>query len=270
MRPTSSSEALPQGAVPIGDDTTRTGEGESRTVDEGTVVAQSLARRLRTGRRALAGRYRRLEETGGVGRGVRFLFLAFATVNATTLGLVALLSADAREALRLPAAAVAIALALWWIRGFRRGSFPLAGELPEAAAILVCGLAVGPGQLDGILWIGLFFRSLYGGLPRALGRALLYAGAYVASVGFEPAGAPVLSELALGPVPGMLFASGLMVLLASVFARHEAALLRERSLTRASAALARSQDVESILAIGASAALEALGSETSRATVGIA
>jgi diguanylate cyclase (GGDEF)-like protein/PAS domain S-box-containing protein len=94
---------------------------------------------------------------GAFGR-VRALFLGLSVVGA-------LLAAATAVSAHAPGAALlALGLGAYWIAGFRRGSFPLAGELFEAAAIYGV-LASTPGSPI-LPLLGILFRSLYGG-PRA-------------------------------------------------------------------------------------------------------
>jgi diguanylate cyclase (GGDEF)-like protein/PAS domain S-box-containing protein len=70
---------------------------------------------------------------------------------------------------------LSLALAVYWVRGHRRGRFSLPLELVEAAAVFVI-LHVTPG--DPLLpLLGLCFRSLYGGPVRALARYAMWMGA---------------------------------------------------------------------------------------------
>ncbi len=109
----------------------------------------------------------------------RGLTLVLAVVSAAGV-IVAILADPHPLPMRLDGAISAAALAVYWIIGFRRGSFPVAGEPLEAGAIYLV-LQAAPGH-PFLPLCGLLFRCLYGGWRLALARwagwsaALILAG----------------------------------------------------------------------------------------------
>jgi PAS domain S-box-containing protein len=103
----------------------------------------------------------------------RLIFCGLAVIGAIAAAIAAVGSAETGLE-RAAGAVAALTLAGYWITGYRRGRFPLALEAAEALAVFVV-LKVTPG--DPLLpLLGLMFRSLYGGLGRALGRYALWMG----------------------------------------------------------------------------------------------
>ena len=104
----------------------------------------------------------------------RLLFLVLALIGALTAAAMAATSAETSGE-RAAGVVLGLALAAYWMRGYRRGRFSLALEPLEAGAVFVI-LQVIPG--DPLLpLLGLCFRSLYGGPLLALARYLLWMGA---------------------------------------------------------------------------------------------
>src|SRR4051812_17697260 len=102
---------------------------------------------------------RRLRPAGPLER-LRAVFLALALASVAIA--VAQTAASSRPPAPATVAVVAVALALvaLWLRGYRRGSFRLAGELPEALLVLAI-VALSSGEALVPLF-GILFRSLYG------------------------------------------------------------------------------------------------------------
>ncbi|MDA0180645.1 EAL domain-containing protein [Solirubrobacter phytolaccae] len=104
----------------------------------------------------------------------RLLFLVFAVAGAV-LAAVAIPTGHASPAAKAGGIVLSVALGVYWIIGYRRRSFVLALEPFEAYAIFLI-LHVAPG--DPMLpLLGLLFRSLYGGFPRAMARWALWMAA---------------------------------------------------------------------------------------------
>src|SRR3954469_3235053 len=99
---------------------------------------------------------------GALGR-VRALFLALAVLSGLLTAITAC-TPHAPAAQRVTVVALVLGLCAHWTAGYRRGRFPLAGEVLEAAALYVV-LRFTPGS-PLLPLLGLMFRSLYGG-PRA-------------------------------------------------------------------------------------------------------
>jgi diguanylate cyclase (GGDEF)-like protein/PAS domain S-box-containing protein len=104
----------------------------------------------------------------------RLLFLAFALIGAAAATYV-----SATQGLstinRVTGALLSIGLAVYWVRGYQRGSFALIGEPLEAAAVFAILNGI---PIDPLLpLLGLAFRSLYGGPLLALVRYVMWMGA---------------------------------------------------------------------------------------------
>src|SRR4051812_45934036 len=118
---------------------------------------------------------------------LRAVFLALALASA------AIAVPQTAASARFPAvgtvavAAAAFALGALWLRGYRRGSFRFAGELPEALLVLAI-VALSSGEALVPLF-GILFRSLYGRGARGTLRLALYLGALYG--GLQSAGAVV-------------------------------------------------------------------------------
>jgi diguanylate cyclase (GGDEF)-like protein len=134
---------------------------------------------------------------------------------------------------RIAGGAGLVALGWWWLRGYRRGSFPEAGLALEAGGL--AALAIGVGGPNRILWLlyaGAYFRSMYGVGPARLLTSMTFAAAYLAAVGVSsPRGAVAIVEpWALLQVLGLLAAAGIMHVLQLALDRQERATSREREV----------------------------------------
>ncbi len=105
---------------------------------------------------------------------LRTLFLGLALLNIAVM-VPSVLATDRPLFERLAAVAALLALGGYWFANHRRSRFPLALELPEAAAILLI-LYVAPGN-PFLPLSGLMFRSLYGSSPVSMLRYALWAAA---------------------------------------------------------------------------------------------
>lgn len=104
----------------------------------------------------------------------RLLFLVFAVASAAMAAL-AIPTGDATPAAKLGGIVVSVALGVYWIYGYRRGRFSLVLELFEVYAVFLV-LHVAPGD-PFLPLLGILFRSLYGGFPRAMARWALWMAA---------------------------------------------------------------------------------------------
>jgi diguanylate cyclase (GGDEF)-like protein len=126
-----------------------------------------------------------------------------------------------------------LALGWWWLRGYRRGSFPQTGLALEAAGLTA--MAIGAGGPNGILWLfyaGAYFRSTYGvGAVRVL-TSLTFSAAYLTAVSLSsPLGPAAMAEpWALLQVLGLLAPAGIMHALSLALDRQERATNREREV----------------------------------------
>jgi diguanylate cyclase (GGDEF)-like protein/PAS domain S-box-containing protein len=111
----------------------------------------------------------------------RLLFLALAAIGALTEAVTILVGGEL-TATSLAAVAATLALAGYWVAGYRRGGFPIALE-PVEAGVLLVGLHFAPGA-PFLPLFGLCFRSMYGNLALAVARYLMWMGAlFVAHAG---------------------------------------------------------------------------------------
>lgn len=170
---------------------------------------------------------------------MRLLFLVIAELN--VLGsLPAVLSAGgvARHTTALGPAALGY-LAVAWPLGCRRGRFGWVAELADAAALFVVGIAAGePIRILNLLYLGLYFRSLYGSSPRVALRAVLYAGGHFAAVavtGHPSAG--VLAPEVVSQAFGLPISAGVMSFLARLTRRHQEGARRDQVLLGAASDL---------------------------------
>ncbi len=97
----------------------------------------------------------------------RTLTLVLAVLSAVGV-IVPIMTSSHSLPMRLDGVLAAVGLAIYWIVGFRRGGFPLAGEALEAVAIYLV-LRAAPGH-PFLPMCGLLFRCLYGGLLLSLAR----------------------------------------------------------------------------------------------------
>jgi diguanylate cyclase (GGDEF)-like protein/PAS domain S-box-containing protein len=157
---------------------------------------------------------------------VRALFLGLAVVSALIAGATAA-TADAPAPQRLAAGLLALGLIVYWTAGYRRGSFPLAGEALEAGALYLI-LRYTPGS-PALPLLGLMFRSLYGGPKMAAIRYLLWIGAlFAAHVGRDPD----LVAGDWGRALGLSLAPALMQALGAAMASSEVIQRRLSSLVQ--------------------------------------
>jgi PAS domain S-box-containing protein len=157
---------------------------------------------------------------------MRLLFLVLAVASAAAM-LPPMLTSDRPLAVRVAAALVACALSAYWIHGFRRRSFSLAGEPLEAAAVFVL-LAATPGD-PFLPLFGIIFRGLYGGVPLAVARSAMWITALLAA--HVPRGADAV-HADIARSMGLALAPLLVPPLRSALERLAASERRLRSLVQ--------------------------------------
>lgn len=188
----------------------------------------------------------------------RFLFLIFSLLSVAAL-LPRLLLQPSVSGWRHIAAFVGLAyLCWWWIHGYRRDRFHLAGDVLEYLALLSVTLAVAdPQALVGALYIALNFRSSYGSAARAVGGAGVYAVVFV--VGSVPSSART-DPTQIATSVGFLLIGLIVHLLAATLQRQARRQARDSVLSRAASALVAARDRQDVyLATGE--ALAGLGLE---------
>ena len=203
---------------------------------------------------------------------VRLIFLLSALVMAA-LPVPIILS---RNAVGRPLQALAIVgllwLCWWWIRGYKRASFPPPWYILEGMAVCAAAVAVGnPLYAEGLVYTGLMFRSLYGTRRSVVAILLIYlvafCGASVIAISITNAALSAVNILT--QLPGLPLMAALLHVLARSIARYERATFRERTLRETGAKLVSALDRESIYQATLDAALE-LVEGTPEARVGLA
>lgn len=112
---------------------------------------------------------------------VRWVCLLLALAPAALLAARLALAGATAWPLRAAALAALAGLGAWWFQGYRRGSFPPGGLVLEGFALLVIGLAGGPGAL-GLSYGGVYFRALYAPGWRVVAVWLAFAGAHLGAL----------------------------------------------------------------------------------------
>lgn len=175
---------------------------------------------------------------------VRWLFYLFSVAQAT--GVVLLLLATTGDDPLATSVGIGstIALTAIWHLGWRRREFPVWVSVVEA--VLTAALVVASGFVEillGVLYIGLFFRTSYGGLRLALAHGvLIFAGLLVGHL--------TLVAGAVGQVPTVVWIGAfgfplvaiVMNLLATSLTDYQGALAREVDLRAAMARLKTAHD----------------------------
>jgi PAS domain S-box-containing protein len=130
----------------------------------------------------------------------RAVCCAFALISAVGV-LAPIMSTHHPPLMRVSGVVAAGALAVYWVIGWRRGRFPLAGEPIEAMALFLI-LRVAPGH-PFVPLCGLLFRSLYGGYVLAIMRWAAWSGVIIgaSAVGGRPVGDVVPRAFALVIIP---------------------------------------------------------------------
>jgi diguanylate cyclase (GGDEF)-like protein len=163
----------------------------------------------------------------------RLVLALGAAVPLVLSGLLLVTAAGPPAASRVAGAVALVALGWWWYRGYRRGRFPEAGLVLEAAALT--SLAVGVGGPSRILWLfyaGVSFRVLDGPGPSRLLTACSFSAAYLAATAASsPAGPAALGyPWTLLQVLGLLAPAGIMHAFSLGLQRLDRATAREREV----------------------------------------
>ncbi len=176
---------------------------------------------------------------------LRWLFLAITLVALGTSVPLVLISPSATWLHPLGLGGVAW-LAGWWVMGYRRGGFPMAGEVITTAALVAVGVGAGnPEYALGVVYSAILFRSLYGGRAQAGVVVAQFVGAnllalWIANVPTQPLLAPTTFTTI---IPGLPMLGILMQTLKRLMEEHDAALTRAGILRQASIDLLNSSDL---------------------------
>jgi diguanylate cyclase (GGDEF)-like protein len=188
---------------------------------------------------------------------IRWLFLLFACL--AVLGVAGQVAASPMApALRAWALVLLAWLLWWWVRGYRAGRFPVAGDAVELLTLLVAPLAVGePYRGFGLLYGAVIFRALYGSRRRALTYIAAGLGAVLAAVLLAPlVGGRGDLVAVFQQLPGVPIIGVFSHLIAATSSRQERAAARERVLSRTGTALAVTGDRQAIYQASVEAARE--------------
>jgi hypothetical protein len=152
------------------------------------------------------------------------------------------------------------ALAIVWLRAYRRGALSPFDEPIELLALFAVGLAVGHELALAVVYTGLYLRSLYGSRLRAAAGLAVYSIAHAATVAAD-SGRPIAE--ALEHLPALAIGCAAMQVLAVVLGRHERSLRRERIVHEASAGLVDARNRAAVYA----ATMEGVDSLGVRSTI---
>ncbi len=184
-----------------------------------------------------AGTIGRLVGTDGLLDRARRLFLLFSFVQLGLLVPFLVLSPRA-AGLRVLAAVGVVLLVARWRHGYRHQRFHLALEPAEGLALLLLTASVGnPLKALGVLYVGLYFRCLYGTGREVVITLLSYLAAFLGGVGVASGPAHLLAGPVVTQVPTLALAAGTMHALSMSATRQQAARDRAEALSRASDAL---------------------------------
>jgi diguanylate cyclase (GGDEF)-like protein len=169
---------------------------------------------------------------------VRRGFLVFTLVNLASLAVQILVGQTLAPGARLLSLTALCAFGLIVVICYRRGGLPPWASVLDLAAQTLLIASVGDlGTASGMLFVGLYFRSLYG---TRRGVAAL-AAAYMAAVSVSlvlvhgPAGLEGLVTVCIG----LASSAVMMHVLAALLGQHERSIVRERALTAVSIDLSR-------------------------------
>lgn len=181
---------------------------------------------------------------------LRWIFLGACMVAALWVGLNSLLMVLQGPAQPLQVVAVTTPLWLggWFVYGYRRGGFPLVGDVAIGVLLLLLFLGTGaPALIDPVLFLSASFRALYGdGDRRQVALAVvIHAAVLPLAVLLLPVfgGSPVDAggRLIFVPIAVAVFAAGVH-LVSVTLGRFERALDRERALRVSGAQLVAATD----------------------------
>lgn len=166
----------------------------------------------------------------------RWFYLAFAVFMLVTALLQIPFSSPAPSAW-WPSAVPAIGYLLWRrIREYRLGELqPPNWDVVEALAAFVALLIVGPLTAGlGLLYASVYFRAVFGSIPRVVTSCLIYLLALSASSWYADqlspfTGTPWLQQVIVH-VTGLLFSTFLLRLMLTTLVAHQRALAQEQKL----------------------------------------
>ncbi|HEU5317919.1 MAG TPA: hypothetical protein VFX49_17540, partial [Chloroflexota bacterium] len=178
---------------------------------------------------------------------VRWLFLAGGLVGATWVAIASIATAigGAFNPLQLLAILAPVWLGAWWLYGYRRDDFPLAGDVVVAA--LLGGAIAGSNSfvvVQPLIIASLWARASHGATRGVAIAVILHAVAFYAAVALSPGrGAGLLGPIAMVVLPlVMVVVAGAVHFLAQTLHRYERALQRERALRLAGSLLVAASD----------------------------
>ncbi|MBG0566474.1 GGDEF domain-containing protein [Actinoplanes aureus] len=192
-----------------------------------------------------------------LGARIRWLFLIFILFNVVTAVPRTLHGDIAAPAWKFAAVAAAAGLAWWWLRGYRRNSFPAWAAPVEGLALAVIGYGSHNWLVTlGLLFVTVSFRGLYGSWKNALALTVsMFAGSLGAILLTEPHQMANFLQQTAGVPPLALFTAAV----AESTRRQEQAAARERVFARLGSTLVTTSDEETIRRHAVEAARELLG-----------
>ncbi|GIE33358.1 hypothetical protein Ait01nite_064030 [Actinoplanes italicus] len=199
----------------------------------------------------------RLAPPRQLGARIRWLFLIFILFNVVTSVPRTLEGDVAPLPWQLAAVAAALGLGWWWLRGYRRNSFPVWAAPVEGLALGVIGYGSHNWLITlGLLFSAVSFRGLYGTWRHALLMTVsLFAASAAAIALTEPGQLGVFLQQSAGVPPLALFTAAV----AESTRRQEQAAARERVFARLGSTLVTTSDADAIGRHAAEAAEELLG-----------
>jgi diguanylate cyclase (GGDEF)-like protein len=222
----------------------------------GFVAVQEFGRLVEEADMEMPSWVRRVEPPGRLGGRIRWLFLLFSTFNLAG-SVPRTLTGPAATPWRVGAVAAAVLLAAWWLRGYRRLSFPVWAIPFEGLALA----AVGCGTRNwvfttGLLFATVSFRGLFGTWRHVLAITLVAFAGSLAAVAITDSGdVTAFLQQAPGVPPLALFTA----VVAKTTRKQEEGAARERVFARLGSTLLTSTDRDAICRHSADAAHELLG-----------
>jgi diguanylate cyclase (GGDEF)-like protein len=192
---------------------------------------------------------------------VRAFFLLNALINTASAAVQLVFQSQQAPWLRTCGTAALLCLAVWWVRGWRRHSFPAAVEPVEWLVPVLVAIALGRGaDALGVFYGALMFRALYGN-PRAAVTRVVIVGVVLPAMPLMvmASGRPDYVGEELIQLPTVLVLAGITYLLGTALGRQERAVAREKVLTQTGTVLTTTDDVQAIHQGAVDAALTLLG-----------
>ncbi|WP_328459856.1 GGDEF domain-containing protein [Actinoplanes sp. NBC_00393] len=192
-----------------------------------------------------------------LGARIRWLFLILILFNLIITVPRALGSDLAPLTWRIAAVAAVAVLGCWFLRGYRRGGFPVAAAPLEGVALGVIGYGSHDWLITlGLLFVTVSFRGLYGSWKHALVLTVsLFAGSSAAIALTQPHLIGTFLQQTAGVVPLALFTAAV----AESTRRQEQAAARERVFARLGSTLVTTSHRDTICRHSVEAARELLG-----------